>query len=239
MNPETESFDCYKCEDIYHNDEAHITDEGKYCMDCYADTFIPCYECGEDTKDEKIYMLNEEDGVEEGGYCGICAYEKLEYKLSEAIGGMDITKQLNLFRKFIKECKETKETEYKLFHQRLFRVRDGEDILSDESGKWIFNTYAEAKALFVRLREKREHTYLDITEIPTILEEDWKEMFPYHEYPAEKLLKTWKDIPKIIGEEQYALWEKLKGTPEYDTYCGVPGCMNYMLGLPFSRYLVE
>lgn len=98
MNPETESFDCYKCEDIYHNDEAHITDEGKYCMDCYADTFIPCYECGEEFKDEKIYTLDE------GGYCGTCAYEKLEYKLCESLSGISIERQLELFKEFIKEA---------------------------------------------------------------------------------------------------------------------------------------
>lgn len=58
-------------------------------------------------------------------------------------------------------------------------------------------------------------------------------------YANRVLTESKAKIEKIIGKEQYALWEKLKGTPEYYTYCGVPGCLNYMLGLPFSKYLVE
>jgi hypothetical protein len=48
-----------------------------------------------------------------------------------------------------------------------------------------------------------------------------------------------KTIEERIGKEQYALWQKLKGTPEYETYCGVPGCMNWLLRKPFYRYIVE
>jgi hypothetical protein len=241
MNPETESFNCYKCEDIYHTDEAHHLEEGDYCFDCYADTFIVCDYCKEAIKKEKIYTIKGEEYCkeEEGDYCFVCAFDTLQSKLSSSFQGVDIEKVFIFYRKFIKEAQEAKEKESKMFHARWFEVRVGETILKDENGKCIFETYAETKALFDRLIEGEECFIVDIIEIPTLDKDDWKARFKHHEYPAEKIVKTWNGIELKIGKEQYEAWMKLKGTPEYDTYCGMPGCMNYLLQIPFAKNIVE
>jgi hypothetical protein len=207
MNPETESFNCYKCEDVFHTDEAHHLEEGDYCMDCYTDVFRVCDYCKEAIKKEKIYTIEGEDyKEEEGDYCFDCAYDTLQSKLSSSFQGVDIEKVFIFYRKFIKEAQEAKEKESKMFHERWFEVR-GENVRA------VFETYAEANELFNELIAKGENNILNIFEVPAYYEEDWKEMFKHHEYPADKILKSYNK----------------------ETYCGEPGSMNYLLQIPLSK----
>ena len=253
-------FLCCECENMKCSEEAHDTDEGMLCFDCNANKNIVfcCAECDtpiirNSTEHDECWTCDDEHW-----FCGDCKeshyddndkttrdddddYDVLQRQLLVSMWGLGLRRHCDLMRQFISKAEEAKKEEYEMFHKKSFQVRavGYDDTICSFGGVWDFDTYDDALVCFNAEIEKRHYDDLVITETPKLSEDSWEIWFPDSKYPDIVFLKHWVDVEQKIGKEQYALWQQLKGTPEYDTYCGVPGCMNYMLGLPFYKYIVE
>ena len=74
----TNKFCCDGCENIFHEDEKMTDKHGceYYCQDCFAERFIPCYDCGDECEDKDIVLVEHLDI----GVCRECytAYTECE-----------------------------------------------------------------------------------------------------------------------------------------------------------------
>lgn len=71
----------------------------------------------------------------------------------------------------------------KVYQVRYLTIYGDIDFMEDMNGKWEFDTLEEAITIYKKTIEKKKHEWVAITKTLKISEDEFKELYPNHQYP--------------------------------------------------------